>query len=216
MTPRHLVCAALAAAAALALGAAEKPKVSAYERSQGWRLVFDGRDTSDWRGYRADRLPANWEVRDEALAAAAGPALVSVAEYADFELQFDWRVTDGGRGAVHFRVSEDGAAPGDTGPRMVLVGAGDGLGGDGFRPADRRLTPQTGVWYRAKILVFGNAVEHWINNERVLVYTLDTPDWRKSVAASPGLSRDFGRLKSGQIALAGEGIEFRNIKVRSL
>ncbi len=214
MSPRSLVCAA-AAAAALALGAAEKPQVTALERSQGWRLVFDGKDTSDWRGYREDGFPRSWQVRDGSLVAGGG-AVVSVGEYADFELQFDWRAAAGGRGAVHFRVSEDGAAPGETGPRMVLVGAGDGLGGDGIRPPDRRLTPQTDVWYRSKVVVYGNAVEYWINGERVMVYALDTPDWRKAVAAAPGLSREFGRLRSGFLALAGDGIEFRNVKVRSL
>lgn len=56
MILRPLVRAALASAA-LALGAAEMPKLSAYDRAQGWRLLFDGADTSEWR---ASSSTATW------------------------------------------------------------------------------------------------------------------------------------------------------------
>lgn len=200
-----------------AAGAEEKAKLNAYERSQGWRLLFDGTDSSEWRGYRAEKLPPNWRIADGSLHGEEGTALVSAEDYADFEFTFDWRVAEGGRGEVLFRVSEDEASPEQTGPVMQLAGHGDTLAGNGFVPPERALTPQYGVWYRGKIVVFGNQVEHWLNGERVLRYLLDMPDWRQAVSASKySAYRDFGRLREGRIVLSGHRVEFRNLKVRPL
>lgn len=216
MSLRHFLLLAVVSAACAA-GAADKPKVTAFERSQGWRLLFDGRDVSDWRGYRADGFPANWQVSDESLRGVAGAALVSAEEFGDFELTFDWKVGEGGRGAVLFRVNEDAAAPEQSGPQMQLAGHGPALGGSGLSAPERVVTPQFDVWYRSKLVVFGNVVEHWINSERVLAYTIDSAEWRKAVAASAMAgARDFGRMRSGRLALSGDRVEFRNIKVRPL
>lgn len=195
----------------------ETPKLTAFERSQGWRLLFDGRDASDWRGFRANRMPANWQVRDGSLAGRAGAALVTAAEVGDFELLFDWRVAPGGHGEVYFRVDEEVAGLENSGPVMRLAGHGDALGASGFSPPERMITPQFDVWYRSKIVVFGNQVEYFINGERVLSYTIDSADWRAALAASPQAGvKEFGRLRVGRIALAGEGVEFRNVKLRAL
>lgn len=197
--------------------AAEPPKITAYERSQGWRLLFDGKDVSDWRGYRANKISANWSAAGGSLVGTAGSALVSIADYEDFEFMFDWKVAAGGNGAVYFRVSEDEAKPEETGPMMALSGHGDALGGNGISPPDRALPPQFDVWYRAKIVVYGNQVEFWINGDRVMEFMIDSPSWRKALAASRLAGyRDLGQLRKGCFALAGEGVEFRNIKVRRL
>lgn len=216
MSPRNFLLLSTLAIGCV-LHAADKPKLTAFERSQGWRLLFDGSDASDWRGYRANKLPANWRVADGSLTGGAGPALVSAEEFGDFELTFDWKVGEGGHGEIFFRVSEDAAAPDQTGPQMLLAGHGNALGGNGLNAPDRTVPPQFDVWYRSKIVVFGNLVEHWLNGERVHVYTIDSPAWREAVAASRFSSaREFGRLRSGRFALAGERVEFRHLKVRAL
>lgn len=210
------LCVAAVLLAGVAACAAERVKLNAYERSQGWRLLFDGADASDWRGYQAEKLPANWRVQDGSLHASDGAALVSAEEFADFEFTFDWRIAEGGRGEVYFRVSEDEPAPEQTGP-VMLLGGHEALAGNGFVPPDRALPLQVDVWYRGKIVVFGNQVEHWLNGERVLRYLLDTPDWRQAVAAGKFAAyRDFGRLRQGRLALSGNRVEFRNLKVRPL
>lgn len=195
--------------------ASDRPKLTAYERAQGWRWLFDGGDTLSWRGYRAEKLPANWQVRDGALIGAAGTGVVSTEEFADFELTFDWRVAAGGRGEVQVRVSEDAATPDQIVPKMLLSGHGPWLGGNGFSEPDRKIAPQFDVWYRSKILVFGNVVEHWINGDRILSYALDSAAWRQQIAAA-GLkvAPQWDSFRTGRIALVGENVEFRNIKVR--
>lgn len=205
----------------LAVGAVaggETVKLTALERSQGWRLLFDGSSAGDWRGYRANALPPNWRVNGQSLAGGAGAALASVEDYGDFELVFDWKVSAGGHGEVFFRVSEDGMTPEETGPVMELAGHGAALAGNGgLSGPTRAITPQFDVWYRSKILVYGNQVEYWINGEQVANYTLGSPDWRRAVADSRFKAfREFGELSSGRIVLSGDGVFFRNVKIRAL
>lgn len=204
--------------AAVTVAGAETVKLTALERSQGWRLLFDGASTGDWRGYRANKLPGNWQVSDQALVGEAGPGLVSVEEFGDFELVFDWKVAPGGRGEVYFRVSEDGKTPDETGPVMELAGHGPALAGNGgLSGPDRPITPQFEVWYRSRITVYGNSVEYWINGERVSGFVLGSPDWRRAVAGSRYQAfREFGVLHSGRVVLSGDGVSFRNVKVRPL
>lgn len=207
--------AALACAGALA--AAERVRLTAYERAQGWRLLFDGGSLSDWRAADGAKRPANWAVVDGVLRGRAGPALLSAEEFGDFELSFDWRVREGGRGEVYFRVARGGTRPEESGPVMELAGWGSALGGNGGVSApEREVAAQFDVWYRAKITVYGNLVEHRLQGDRVMSYLLDTAEWRAGVARSRFAGRlDYGRERVGVIALAGEGVEFRNIKVRA-
>src|SRR5687768_8310215 len=37
------------------------------EQAAGWRLLFDGRSTSGWRGYREQSVPNGWKVADGTL-----------------------------------------------------------------------------------------------------------------------------------------------------
>ena len=200
------------------LGAAEAAKLTALERSQGWRLLFDGQTLSDWRGYRLNKVPANWQIVEGSLTGSAGTALASAEDFKDFEIVFDWKVSAGGSAEVFYRVAEDAASPETSGPVMQLAGAGVLMAGNGgLNSPWHEITLQTDVWYRAKISVFGYQVQHWINSERVLTYLIDSPDWRAAVAGSRYKAfKDYGLLNSGRIVLSGSGVVFRNIKIRAL
>jgi len=90
-------------------------------------------------------------------------------------------------------------------------------GNGGLNKPWREITLQPDVWYRARIMVFGNQVEHLINGERILTYVIDSPDWRAAVAGSRYKAlRDYGRLDTGRIVLSGHGASFRSIKLRAL
>ena len=195
----------------------EKPKLTAIERAQGWKFLFDGSSLSDWRGYGQNKLPANWAVADGWLTNSGGTALVSEEQYGDFELQFDWKADEGGVCEVYVRASEDGPSPENSGLLVELAG-GTGMGGNGgITELWRTITPQPGLWHRTKVAVYGNQVEHWVDGDRVLTYTVDTPDWRAGVAKGRFASaKDYGSLREGRLVLSGKGASFRNIKIRRL
>jgi hypothetical protein len=193
-------------------------QLTAYERAQGWRLLFDGRSLQDWHSFGSRRVSANWRVEEGAVVAEEGRALVTDGSYADFELSFAWRIRAGGRAEVYFRVAEDAELPGHTGPVFQLAGPDTEPGGNGGLIApEPTSSAQPGEWQSARLVVSGDRVEHWIAGRSVLVYSLASPEWRAAVAASRFAEfRDFGRLSRGGIALSGHGAEFRQIKLRAL
>ena len=197
---------------------AETVKLSAVERAQGWRLLFDGESLGDWRGYRESKVPTNWHQAANTLKGDSGNSLVSEQEFGDFEFTFDWKVQAGGHGEVYILVGEDGHTPAESGLVMELSGHGSSLCGTGGLVAPyRKILPQFDVWYQARILVFGQQIEYWLNGEKVVAYTLDTPDWRKLVAASPYRAfADFSKVRPGRIALSGDGVLFHDIRIRTL
>ncbi|MDI1249987.1 MAG: DUF1080 domain-containing protein [Lacunisphaera sp.] len=198
--------------------AAEGQRLTAYERSQGWRYLFDGESLSDWHGYQMNKVPPNWQVVEGVLTSGGGPALVSAEDFSDFELLFDWKVSAGGSAEVYFRANEDGAAPGESGLLMQLAGPGVKMAGNGgLTEPFRDITLQPDVWYRGKIVVFGNQVEHWISGDRMLNYMIDSPDWRTTVAGSGFKDfKGYGLDRAGRIVLAGRSVIFKNIKIKKL
>jgi hypothetical protein len=200
------------------------------EREAGWRLLFDGKTTNGWRGYRKDSMPAGWQVVDGALTRVA-PAgdIVTIHQYDDFELALEWRVAPGGNSGIFYRVTEDGDYPWQSGPEMqVLDDAAHADGRSpltsagalyGLYPAPRGISKPAGEWNTARIVLNGNHVEHWLNGTRVVEAELGSPDWQARLERSKfdTLPR-YGRNRSGHIGLQdhGDRVEYRSIKLRLL
>lgn len=205
------------------------PRLTPQEAEAGWRLLFDG-TLDGWRGYRRDGVPAGWSAEDGALAFTPGRGggdLVTMDQFADFELAFDWKIGPGGNSGVFFRLTEAETAPYWTGPEMqVLDDDGHADGGApetsaganyGLHAPSRAAAKPAGEWNSARIVARGPRVEHWLNGERVVVYELWTDEWRAKVAKTkfsewPG----YGMAESGHIGLQdhGDPVWYRNIKLR--
>jgi hypothetical protein len=174
-------------------------------------------------------MPEGWEVLDGALARTGpGGDIVTRETFGDFELSIDWRVQPGGNSGIFFRVGEEHAFVWETGPEMQVLD--NELHPDGRDPktsagADYALhapawdtTRPPGRWNRARLVVAGTHVEHWLNGEKLLEYELGSEDWEARVAASKFASMpDYGRRASGHIALQdhGDPVAYRNIRIRN-
>jgi hypothetical protein len=76
-----------------------------------------------------------------------------------------------------------------------------------------------GVWNRAMIIVKGNHVEHWLNNQLTVEYLRGDDKWRELVATSKfKVWPKFGEGSEGNILLQDHGglVSFRNIKIREI
>src|SRR3989442_12354038 len=112
------------------------------EQTAGWRLLFDGRTLSGWRGVGYDTVPtAHWVVVNGAIKKIASGNVPRVADgrplvggdletrdsFADFELSFEWKVTRGANSGVKYNVSEtmslaQGGAGTQGGPTHSALG----------------------------------------------------------------------------------------------
>ncbi len=200
------------------------------EKSEGWKLLFDGSSLKGWRGFQKKKAPDGWAVVDGALTRVGKAGdLITEKQYADFDLTLDWNISEGGNSGIMFRVTEGSEDTYETGPEMQvlddarhpdghnrLTSAGSAYG---LYAAPAGIVKPAGEWNHVRILVQGKHVEQWLNGTRVVEYELQSPDWEAKVAASkfkqwPG----YGRAHKGYIALQdhGDRVAYRNIKIREL
>jgi hypothetical protein len=202
------------------------------EEADGWRLLFDGQSFDGWHTWMRDTV-AGWEIEDGTLMALGGEGgdLVSDENFDNFELSFEWKISEGGNSGVMYRVVEDEqyGATYHTGPEYQVIDDEGYTGGlqegqhtaDNYdmHPASSRPVKPVGEFNQSRILVNGSQVEHWLNGEKVVAYELWSDDWEQRVQNAkwkdyPG----YGRAESGHIALQdhGDQVWYRNIKIRPL
>jgi hypothetical protein len=238
-----LVCVSLLSASAQK---ATKAKVeintlTAQEKAKGWRLLFDGKTMTGWRGAYMDSLPKKgWDVRDGMLIvresgggeASFGGDIVTLDEYSSFELTVDFKLTEGANSGIkYFVIEEQPKTPGSAKglEYQVLDDAKHPdakLGINGNRtcaslydliPAKGTKVNPIGEWNRARLLVNGKHVEHWLNGEKVLEFERGGKEFLAHKAESkfkdiPG----FGEYPKGHILIQDHGnqVFYRNIKIR--
>lgn len=104
-TGRLLVFAAWLAAAWPA-GAQAPNTLTPQERRDGWKLLFDGKSMKGWRPAAADA----WAAEDGCLKAVPRPVLredlLTLEEFGDFELSFEWKVAPGANSGVKYLIQD--------------------------------------------------------------------------------------------------------------
>jgi 3-keto-disaccharide hydrolase len=215
--------------------------LSPREKADGWALLWDGRTTAGWRGAKAPAFPAGgWEIKDGALTvlesggaeSAAGGDIVTADTYRDFELVVEFMITPGANSGIKYFVDPElnkGAGSAIGCEFQILdderhADAKAGVNGnrklaglyDLIPPANVRFNG-VGEWNRARIVVRGQHVEHWLNGFKTVEYERGTQMWRALVDHSkyvvwPG----FGEAVEGHILLQDHGnrVSFRSIKIR--
>lgn len=214
-----------------AAAAAAPNTLSQQERDEGWRLLFDGRTTEGWRGFRLDHVPDGWQAVDGALTRVAAGAgdLITVDQFADFELALEWRVEPGGNSGIFFRATEDVGRIYEGAPEIQVLddeGHPDGesqltaAGSNyGLHPAPEGVVRPAGEWNEVRLIVRGPHVEQWMNGVRVVEYELWSPDWERRVQESKFAAwPEYGRATQGHIGLQdhGDPVAFRNVRIREL
>jgi Domain of Unknown Function (DUF1080) len=205
-------------------------KLTSAERAAGWRLLFDGRTTDGWRGFRLNNMPDGWKVVDGALTrvAAAGDILTT-QKFKNFELDLEWKISEGGNSGIFYRGSEDEDAIYWTAPEMQVLDDAHHEDGKsrltsaganyGLYEAPAGIVKPAGQWNQVRLIVNGRHVEHWLNGVRMLQYELYSPDWEIKVRDSKFAAHPkYGRNAEGYIGLQdhGDWVAFRDIKIHVL
>ena len=179
--------------------------LTAQEEADGWMLLFDGVSTEGWRGYGRDGMPpGGWSVENGELVGHAsggdmeGGDIVTVGEFTDFDLVFDFKVGPEGNSGVFYRVQEhQGAGLWQVAaeyqvlddPAYIAMGTMDmakhltGENYDLHGTSEKTMHP-TGEWNTGRIRVEGNHVTHWLNGQITVEFEMYTDAWEALVAAS--------------------------------
>lgn len=219
--------------------------IIAEEKSNGVYLLWDGKTTNGWRGAYKDKFPEEgWQIQDGILSvdksggaeSRNGGDIVTDKEFGAFDLQFEFRLTEGANSGVKYFVTEK---EGNSGSAIGLEyqvlddekhpDAKAGVVGNRTLASLYDLIPSVkiprglhkiGEWNQGRIIVHpDNRVEHWLNGYKVVEYQRGSPIYQALVARSKYAQwTDFGMAKKGKILLQdhGDKVDFRSIKIKEL
>lgn len=222
----------------LNIAAAQENTLTAKEKQEGWKLLFNGKDLQGWHSY-LQKTPGNgWQVKDEAIfinendKSTDNTDLITNEEFENFDLKLEFKTDTCANSGVMFYVHEDPKYQNtwETGPEMQIddvVCGPDHLSKMNrmgtlydLYPVDSEYVGPSGKWYAFEIKADHGHVQLFQEGHKVVDAYLWNQHWKDLIAAvkfkdMPG----FGTFRKGHIALQGTEngkIWFRNIKIKSL
>jgi hypothetical protein len=220
--------------------------LTAQEKAEGWQLLFNGRNLDGWHSYLQNAPAKDWSVEDGAIKLERSRTgnekdfadLVTNAEYSNFDLKLEWKMTPCADSGVMFYVHESPkySQPYETGPEMQIADLvctkPDSQvlyerSGDLFDliSSDVERVHEAGNWNQFEIIADHGHIQFFQNGHKVIDTYFWNDDWRKLIAHTKFAQwPDFGTFKSGHISLQGTEdkgelpihLWFRNIKLRQL
>ncbi|MEO7045839.1 MAG: DUF1080 domain-containing protein [Ferruginibacter sp.] len=219
--------------------------LTAYEKKDGWRLLFDGKSNKGWISAKGSEFPKKgWSIKNgiisvekgEGKEAGNGGDIVTTEEFAAFDLSFEFRLTPGANSGIkyfvtlaeenkgsaiglEYQVLDDSLHPdaklGRNGDR-TLASVYDMIKAE----KEKRFLRPLGDWNIGRIVVYpNNKVEHYLNGVKVLEYIRGSKEYRDLVAISKYVIwKNFGEAPQGHLLLQdhGDAVSYRSIKVKEL
>lgn len=211
--------------------------LTSEEKKTGWKLLFDGKTMSGWKGYKKDTIGKGWEVQQGTLHLSKGGAgdVITMEEFENFELKLEWKISQGGNSGIFWGVveSNDYNNTYETGPEMQVLDdekhSDAKAGKDGNHQAGslydmitakNKTLKKPGLEYNQVLIKkLNNKVEFYLNGAKVVEFVQGSPQWDKMVAESKFNGwKGFGKFSKGHIALQdhGDQVWYKNIKIRKL
>ncbi len=205
----------------------------------GWEVLFDGKSVDKWKGKSEPGFPKKgWKIENGLLYLAenGGGDIITKEKYSDFELVFQFNLTEGANSGIKYFV--DTLVNQETGDIMVngpeyqiiddynnehVKDDPNGLSSTAsvyllYAPVNKKLNPH-GQWNTGRLIAKNGRVEHWLNGARVVKYKRGSKDFLKRKAGTKFRNdKNYGELKSGHILLTdhNDTVYFKDIKIRRL
>ncbi|MEM7785150.1 MAG: DUF1080 domain-containing protein, partial [Planctomycetota bacterium] len=193
--------------------------------------LLENQNLDKFRGYSEQAIGDGWSISGKYLYfdGSGGGDIITRETYANFELQFEWKISEGGNSGVMYRVSLGDNAPYFSGPEYQVLDDKNHADGQseltsagalyGLYPAENKVTRSIKSFNKSKIIVEGNKIRHYLNNKKVLDVEIGSDDWNEKLAASKFKDWEkFAKNRSGHIAFQDHGDEvwYRNIRIKRL
>lgn len=203
---------------------AEPFQLSAEEKKEGFKVLFDGTNMHEWTGNTKDYV-----MEDGCIVMhpgkSSGGNLYSKDEYKDFVYRFEFQLTPGANNGLGIRTPMEGDAA-YAGMELQILDNESPIYKDlqiyqyhgsvyGIIPAKRGFLKPVGEWNYQEVIAKGNHITVILNGEVIL--DGDLKDATKNGTADhkehPGLFNE-----KGHIGFLGHGsvVKFKNIRVKEL
>jgi len=206
------------------------------EKANGWKLLWDGKTRSGWRGAGLAAFPEKgWTIENGMLIPnkgenKAGGDIVTMKKYKNFILEADFKITGGANSGIKYFIQSEPGKPNTVGFEFQILDdlrhpdAKLGLNGDRTLSSLYDLIPANsqvfdpnqpvkrvngiGEWNRARIEVNGKKVSHYLNGVKVLEITRGSQSFKEAIAKSKfSKFPGFGEFDDGYILLQDHGNE---------
>ena len=116
--------------------AAAQNVLTAQEKADGWKLLWDGKTGKGWRSPKSDTFPSHgWTIQDGVLTvhdnkgeeSAGGGDIITEKRYANFELTADFKLTPGANSGLKIFVQPDISPVDKVTGKKTAVGSAIGM-----------------------------------------------------------------------------------------
>ncbi|MCW8879890.1 MAG: DUF1080 domain-containing protein [Kangiellaceae bacterium] len=201
------------------------------EKLQGWQLLFNGKNLSEWRNFRKKEINKKWVVKNGAmhLSGSGGGDILTYQSFKNFDLKLEWKISNAGNSGIFILADEKGAQIYSHAPEVQIL--------DNEKHSDNKIAShlsgslydmiaspkashkKAGEWNQIRILLDNQHLQVWQNKVKTVDIKIGSELWNKLVAESKFANwSGFGVNQSGHIGLQdhGDPVSFKNIKIKVL
>lgn len=201
------------------------------EKSQGWKLLFNGKDMSQWRNFKKSTISEQWQVHNGTmqLTGAGGGDILTIEKYHHFDLRLEWQISHAGNSGIFILADEVGKKIYSHAVEVQIL--------DNKRHSDNKIDSHlsgsiydmiaspteshrpAGLWNQVRILLNQNQLTVWQNEIKTADIKIGGQQWQTLLAKSKFKGwQGFALSSVGYIGLQdhGDKVSFKNIKIKAL
>ena len=222
--------------------AADAAKAEAAPVEKQWENLFDGVSFKGWHQFNKSEMSSAWIIQDGAMVfdpakkeKGSNHDIVTDREFTNFELSLEWNIAEVGNSGIFWGVKEgeNFNKPYETGPEIQVLDNErhpDSFKNPNYHQAgalydivqpSQNVCKPAGEWNHTVVSIDYNANlgSVKLNGVEIVTFPLSGPEWDTLVANSKFADwENFAKYKTGKIGLQdnGDGVSYRNIKIREL